>query len=85
MRSPYGWIKTAGRGSAYCTQGGRHWIIKTGGRWLLMQMGNQAEGRERLLIAYFPTLTAAAAFYRDALVDGEPPADWSRLAYPEIA
>ena len=64
MRAPYGWIKTAGRGSAYCTPGGRHWIVKGTGRWYLYQMGNKAEGRERRVLGTFPTMTAAAEFYK---------------------
>lgn len=64
MKTPYGFIKTAGRGSAYCTQGGRHWIVKASGGWHLIQMGSQVEGRARELIGVFPTLTAAAEFYQ---------------------
>lgn len=64
MRSPHGFIKTAGRGSAYATQGGAHWIIKTGSTWHLWQMGHKGEGRERELLGTFPTLTLAADFYR---------------------
>jgi hypothetical protein len=64
MRSPYGWIKTSGRGSAYCTQGGRHWIVKVGSQWHLVQMGSQKEGRERKTLGRFPTMTAAADYYK---------------------
>ena len=63
-RSPYGWIKTSGRGSAYCTQGGAHWIVKTGARWHLVQMGNRSEGREQATLGRFPTRTAAVEFYK---------------------
>lgn len=64
MRTPYGFIKTAGRGSAYCTQGGLHWIVKVSRNWHLIEMGNKTEGRERQLLGTFPTLTMAADFYR---------------------
>lgn len=63
MRSPYGFIKTAKRGSAYCTQGGGYWIVKGPGAWHLWQMGNKAEGRERELLGAFRTLTDAAEHY----------------------
>ena len=64
MRSPYGFIKTATRGSSYCTSGGAYWIIKHGSVWHLWQMGNKSEGRERLLLGKFASLTEAAAHYK---------------------
>jgi hypothetical protein len=63
MRSPNGWIKTARRGSAYCTHGGHYWISKVQGKWVLLQMSNKSLDREQKVFGYFNTLTEAAAFY----------------------
>jgi len=60
MRSPYGWIKTARRGSAYYAKGG-FWIFKTGGDWELVRRLSAREGWESF--GKFPTLTAAADYY----------------------
>jgi len=65
MKSPHGFIKTAGRGSAYCTKGGRFWIIKVQSKWHLVQMGNKSEGVEQCTIGKFNTLAEAGAFYRE--------------------
>jgi hypothetical protein len=64
MRSPYGWIKTAGRGSAYTTRRGRYWIVKVGSQWHLIQMGSKVEGREQQTLGRFPTMTAAADYFK---------------------
>jgi hypothetical protein len=63
MRSPNGWIKTARRGSSYCTQGGHYWIAKNSGKWVLVQMSNQSLGREKIVYGTFPTLTAAVEYF----------------------
>jgi hypothetical protein len=56
-RSPYGFIKTARRGSAYSSKDG-WWIAKTSDRiWHLIEM--TADGK--IVHGRFSTLTAAAA------------------------
>jgi hypothetical protein len=65
MKSPHGWIKTAGTGSAYCTKGGGYWIAKKSGQWILLQMSNQSLGREKINYGAFPTLTAAVEYYKN--------------------
>ena len=57
-------IKTAGRGSAYCTRGGGYSIIKTGSRWHLFQMGSAAEGRKHETVGMFSSLGDAVTYYR---------------------
>lgn len=57
-------IKTARRGSAYCTRGGGYWIVKIGSRWHLLQMASAAEGRERETVGMFPSLGDAVTYYR---------------------
>lgn len=64
MRSPHGWIKTAGRGSAYYIPHSGFWIVRNGSTWRLFRMENKSLGRERKDHGAFPTLTAAAEFYR---------------------
>jgi len=63
MKSPYGWIKTAKRGSAYRSHNSRYWIVKMKGTWVLLQMSNEAAGREREEFGRFSTLAAAADYY----------------------
>ena len=65
MRSPYGFIRTAGRGSAYCTIGGAFWIIKSRSKWHLVQMARPAEGIERRTLGVFNTLAAAAEDFKN--------------------
>jgi hypothetical protein len=65
MKSPHGFIKTAGRGSAYCTKGGAFWIVKVQSKWHLVQMGNRSEGVEQCTVGRFKTLTDAAQHYHD--------------------
>lgn len=57
-------IKTAGRGSAYCTRGGGYWIIRTGRSWHLLRMARPADGIERETLGMFPTLGDAVTYYR---------------------
>jgi hypothetical protein len=57
-------IKTAGRGSAYCTRGGGCWIIRTGRSWHLLRMARPTEGVERETLGMFPTLGDAVTHYR---------------------
>lgn len=64
MKSPVGFIKTAGRGSAYCTKGGKFWIIKVQSKWHLVQMAVPAEGIERNTLGVFNTLTATAEYFK---------------------
>lgn len=64
MRSPFGFIKTAKRGSAYSTRDGQFWLIKVQGAWHLIQPGSTQENRERRLVGIFPTMTAAADYYQ---------------------
>lgn len=63
MRSPHGWTKASKRGSAYSHSDGRFWIKKVGGSWILLQMGSEAEGREKKVFGNFPTLTAAVDYF----------------------
>jgi hypothetical protein len=65
MKSPHGFIKTAGRGSAYCTKGGAFWIVKVQSKWHLVQMGNKSKGVEQCTVGRFKTLTDAAQHYRE--------------------
>ena len=60
--SPF--IKTSGRGGAYCTRGGGHWIIKSGSRWHLIRMARPADGIERETLGIFRTREQALAHYR---------------------
>lgn len=63
-KSPYGWMKTARRGSAYRSYDGKYWIVKMDGSWVLLQMSNQATGRDREVFGKFNTLTAAAEYFK---------------------
>ncbi len=69
MKSPYGFIKTAGRGSAYHTKGGRFWIIKVKSKWHLVQMGNKSEGVEKCTLGAFSTLTATVEYFKKEVAE----------------
>ena len=60
-------IKTAGKGSAYCTRGGGFWILKSAGVWHLIRMARPAEGIERETLGRFRTLRDAVAAYGEGL------------------
>jgi hypothetical protein len=59
----YPFIKTARRGSSYCTRGGGFWIIRSGSRWSLVRMARPTEGIARECLGRFGTLTEAVAYY----------------------
>jgi hypothetical protein len=61
-------IKTAGRGSAYCTRGGGYWIARTGRYWVLMRMARPADGIAREVLGRFATLGDAVTYYRTEVV-----------------
>jgi hypothetical protein len=61
--SPF--MKTSGRGGAYCTKGGDYWIIKSGSSWHLIQMARPDLGRERQRLGVFATREKALAYYRE--------------------
>jgi hypothetical protein len=61
MRSLYGWIKTARRGSAYYRQGSKFWIFKSGNQWELLRQLPSPQGWESF--GKFPTLAAAADYF----------------------
>lgn len=65
MKSPRGFIKTAGRGSAYRSVTGTHWIKKLGTKWHVIEMRESSEGRKPVTIAEFKTMTDAAQHYRE--------------------
>jgi hypothetical protein len=58
-------MKTCGRGSAYCTRGGAHWILKRGSSWHLFRMGRPADGIAQETLGRFPTLGAAVTYYKE--------------------
>ena len=61
MRSPRGWIKTSPRVPAY--RNGKYWIRKDRGRWELLERRRDDPYESFNLIARFPTLTEAAAYF----------------------
>jgi len=65
MRSPYGWIKPAGKGSSYCTYSGQYWIVKLKGQWVLMQMSSQSLKRKQEVFGKFGSLMSAVKYYEN--------------------
>lgn len=50
-------------GKAYCTKGGRWWILRRGSAWNLVSLDRHSAGQPST-VGRFTTLTAAVAFYR---------------------
>lgn len=65
MRSDryFPFIKSSSRGSSYHVRGGRYWIIKTSGKWHLVQMGRPSEGQPHVTLGRYATLQEAVGGY----------------------